>query len=417
MSQAFLDTQQPTGDVLKHSLVSSFLRIPPGRLKLFAPKQAIGPFIAIEKVMPMKMSELRLENESLKQQIQQLSQQKAAENDSTITELKDKNRLLRKSVKELKAEKNSLTTRIRAQEAAQSAKEQEYQELTAELAHTQQQLAEISDAHAKASREVKSLRAGQKNLTEKAARIPVMQAELERLQQLEDLCNEKTAQVTALQGELVQCHQLLEESRTAASQALAEHEQEKARLTDETETVRTNLLVELGNQREQSQAQIASLQAQNNGLSSKVTELTEKLRLVATHLERQISERRKITSQYDTGLKEYQSYREKSEKQIRDLMSLLNKMAAELDASRSASVAQDKKPPADAPDHPGDSPTAPTQPTRQVQELQERLAELDRINADQAHQLLSITNRMKRVDRAFATPLGRVLAQVLGVKE
>ena len=370
----------------------------------------------------MKMTELRAENESLRQQIQLLSQQKEdGEKDSTaIDQLKEKNRALRKTVKDLKAENASLTDKIQTLDNEQSAIRQELQALKAELEGIQQQYSELSGVHARTTTEMESLRADHKALQEKAAQLPVIQAELVHMQQVENFLNEKTTQAKALQTELEQRNQLLEEVRDKAAKDVIGYQDELGKVNSEMETARNSLLAELEGQREQSVAQIASLQAQKDGLSAKVTDLTEKLKLVARHLERQIAEKQKMASQYETGTREYQTYKEKTEKQNHDLMGLLQKMASELDALRAAHPTQETPPaPAD-----GDKPTGPLlaaavekQSQQKMKDLQEQVAELDQINAKQAGELAELNKRMDRIQRALGTPMGRLLASLLGVKK
>jgi chromosome segregation ATPase len=369
----------------------------------------------------MKMTELRAENESLKQQIQLLSQQKEGQTDTAaIVQLKEKNSSLRKSIKDLKAEKVSLSKKNQILEKDISSKEQEQQILKAEFERIQQQLSELSAVHASTIAEFEKLRVEQDALQEKASQLPVIQAELDRLQQVENTCNEKTAQVVELQAQLEQHSQLLEEVREKATQAAAEHQNQLAKVNNEAEIVRSGLQAELDAQRQQSEAQITSLQAEKDGLSTKTSELTSKLKLVATLLEKQLGEKRKITSQYEASVKENQTYKEKSEKQINDLMALLKKMAAELDVSRGAHPTQGEQPSAANADKPASLVNAPATekpPQRQLQELHAHLTELDQINATQAHQLAVLSARMKRINHALSTPLGRLFSQLLNLKD
>ncbi len=368
----------------------------------------------------MKMTELRQENESLKQQLQLLTQQKEGEKDSTvITQLKDKNRSQKKTIKDLKAEKVILSAKIQSLEQSASSREQDYQALRKELDHVQQQLSELSASHATTVTEFETLRADQAALQEKASQLPLLQAELDRLQQVENDLREKTTQVINLQAKLDQQGRLVEEVTTKASQEVAELKEQSLQKSREMELVRNGLLSELDAHRDQTGVEIATLQAQKNSLVAKVTELTEKLKLVATHLERQISEKRKIASQYDTTVKEYQVYKEKSEKQITDLMSLLQKMAAELDAARAAQPTQEVQPITLNRDKSGNPiiPSAADKPQRQLQDLQSQLAELDQLNARQARELAALSARTRRIDRALSTPFGRLVSQMLGLKD
>lgn len=367
----------------------------------------------------MKMTELRAENESLKQQIQLLSQQKEGGKDTdAIAQLKDKNRSLKKSIKDLKAEKVILSGQIQTLENDKSSQAQEHQTLKLEFDRIQQQLSELSDVHARTASEVESLRVDHETLLEKASQIPILQAELMRLQQVDNICSEKSAQVDALQADLEQRNQLLEEVRAKASQEQAEYQDQKMKLTSEMEMSRNKLLAELEAQREESGSQIGSLQAQKDGLSTKITELTEKLKLVATHLERQLREKQKITYQYETSSKEHQTYKEQSEKRINELMALLQKMAAELDASRAANPIHDTQPVKINEDKPGSLANASKgEMGPQLQELHAQLTELDKINASQAHELAALSARMKRINHALATPLGRLISPLLGLKE
>lgn len=367
----------------------------------------------------MKMTELRAENESLKQQIQLLSQQKEGEQDTAaITRLQEKNRSLKKSVKDLKAERVALSGKIQALENDKSSREQEHQILKADFARIQQQLSELSDAHARTITEVEGLRNDQKALLEKASQLPIILAEVDRLRQVENLCNEKSAQAIALQAELEKNNQLVEEVRAKASQAAAEYEDQKVKLSVEMDMMRKSLLAELDDHREQSSVQITSLLEQRDKLAGKVIELTEKLKIVATHLEKQLSEKRKITYQYDTNIKEYQAYKDTTEKQKNDLMALLQKMAVELDAVRAHpnQAAQSGTTNGDKPAILGIVPTENTQPQRRLRELQEQVSELDELNGSQARELADLSARMERVNHALASPFGRVFSQLLGLK-
>jgi chromosome segregation ATPase len=142
--------------------------------------------------------------------------------------------------------------------------------------------------------------------------------------------------------------------------------------------------------------------------------------LVATHLQKQLSDRQKILTQYESSVKEYQSYKEKSEKQVAELMALLHKMAADLDASVAANRPKDPQPEAAG----GGNPAAPVNPAaaakqtqQHLQDLQWRLAELDKINANQAEELSAYSARMRRIDQAFSGPIGRIIARLYGVKK
>ena len=369
----------------------------------------------------MKMTELRAENESLKQQLQLLSQQKEGGKDSAeITQLKDKNRALRKSVKDLKAETASLAGKVQRLENDHTAQEQEHQLLKAEFERIQQQYDQLSDEHRRTTAEVESLRTDQKALQEKAAQLPVIQAELDRLQQVESVSNEKTAQVVALQGELEQRSQLLEEVKTKIAEEQAEHQEQKGKLTSAMEVLGKKLQAELEAERQKSEAEIASLQTQKDNLSTQVTELTDKLKLVATYLEKQLNEKRKLTTQHDTSIKEFQSYKDKSEKQFNDLMALMQKMAVELDASRSAHPAEGAPLNIAKPDKPSNlvnTSVVDKTPRLRLEDLQDRLVELDQINANQAKELAALTARMKRIQHALATPIGRLFSQLAGLKD
>ncbi len=369
----------------------------------------------------MKMTELRAENESLKQQIQLLSQQKEGENDTAaITQLKEKNRSLRKSVKDLKSDNASLSAKIQALENDGTAQAQEQQLLKAEFERLQQQLSELSTAHEQITAEVTGLRSEQKALREKAAQLPVLLLEVERLRQVEHTCDEQTARVVSLQGELAQRNQLLEEINAKAAAQAAAYQDQVMKLTSEIETVRNRLSAELEDQRQQSAAQVHNLQTEKDGQSTKISDLTGKLRLVATGLEKQIGEKRKIASQYDTSVKELQAYKEKSEKQIQDLMALMQKMAAELDASRAGAPNKETHAGTAGGDKPGslaNASTADKQSQQRLQELHDHLAELDRINASQAGELVALRARTQRINHALATPFGRLISPLLGLKE
>jgi chromosome segregation ATPase len=369
----------------------------------------------------MKMTELLAENESLKQQLQLLSQQKEGGKDGAeITQLKDKNRALRKSVKDLKAETAILSGKVQTLENDNTSQEQEHQLLKAEFERIQQQYYDLSDVHIRTTAEVESLRTDQKALQEKTAQLPVIQAKLDRLQQVESICSEKTAQVVALQTELEQRSQLLEEVKTKISEEQAEHQDQKGKLISAMEMLGNKLQTELEAERQKSEAEIASLQTQKDNLSTKITELTDKLKLVATYLEKQLNEKRKLTTQHDTNIKEFQSYKDKSEKQINDLMALMQKMAAELDASRSAHPAEGAPLSIADPDKPSNlvnTSVVDKPPQLRLQDLEDRLVELDQINANQAKELAALTARMKRIHHALATPIGRLFSQLAGLQD
>ncbi len=368
----------------------------------------------------MKMTELRAENEALKQQIALLSEQKEGDKDSAaITQLKDKNRTLKKSIKDLKAEIVVLSNKLQALANDKSTLEQDNQILKADLEHIQQQITELSDVHARTITEVESLRDDRQALQEKASHLPVLQTELDRLQQVETLCNQKSAQVDALQAELEQHRHYLAQARAEASRQLAEHQDQAAKLSTEMEQLRSRLTAELEAQREQSGAEIASLQAQKDGLSTKITDLTVKLKMVAMHLEKQLSEKRKITSQYETSLKEYQAFKVKAEKEFNDLMAMLQKMAAELDASRAAHPTQESQPGTLATDKPlnlFDPSAADKQRQKQLLELQNQISDLNGMNTSLNQELTALSNRMKRINHVLTTPRGRLFSRLLGLK-
>ncbi len=369
----------------------------------------------------MKMSELRLENETLKQQLQLLTQQKESEKDNgAITQLKEKNRSLKKSIKDLKAEKVSLSGKIQTLEMDRQSKEEELQRLKAEYERLQQQVSELSEVHTATLSEVENLRLAQNALQEKAALLPGLQAELDRLQQVENVCNEKTAQVVSLQAELEQCNLLLDQVSGKASTDAAEYQVRQMKLRSEMEMMRKKLLIELETDRKQSGTQIASLQTEKSGLTTKVTELTEKLKLVATHLEKQLSEKKKIAYQYETSTKEHQAFKDQSEKRTEELMALLHKMAAELDAAKAATPSSASQPASFNGNKPASQVQASlgnTQPQLRLQELQGQLKEMDEINANQARELSDLSARLKRIHHAFTTPLGRLFSQLLGLNE
>jgi len=369
----------------------------------------------------MKMSELRTENESLKKQLALLSEQKDGEKDSTaFTELKEKNRSLRKSNKELKAEKVGQINKIQTLENDLSLREQDNQRLKEDIEQIQQQLTELSNVHTQTITDVESLRVEQRDLREKETQLQIMQPELDRLQQVENICNEKTAQVDALQAELAQQGQLLAEARAEAAKQVADYQNQIVKLNNEMEMVRNRLQAELDAQREQSGAEIASLQSQKSDLSAQIAELTEKLKLVAKLLERQLIEKRKIVAQYDTTVKEYQAYKVKTEKEGNDLMALMQKLAIELDASRASHPAQENLPSMmnryQAAIQ-GDPVAAYKQLQQQVEELRNQLSTLNEINAQQTNELTVLSKRMERIKAILATPQGRVFSRLFGLKD
>ncbi len=371
-------------------------------------------------VIPMKMTELRAENEALKQQLQLLSQPTEAVPDSAeISKLEEKNRSLKKSVKDLKAENKRLSGKIKTLEDTAVSREQEHQLLKAEFERIQQQFYELSDVHARATMQLDGLLVDQKALLKKTGELPVLQAELDRLRQVENNYNEKTSQVAALQAELEQRSQLLEKMKSQASSELAGHQEQLSQVTGEMQMQRNKLMAEIEALRQQSGAAIASLQSERDGLSTKTADLIDKLKLVATHLEKQLHEKRKITSQYDTSVKEFQLYKEKSEKQINELMALIQKMAAELDAARAAvpipAVAQASPATSAMPAGLDTASAMHSSPRLRPEDLQNRLVELDQVNADQARELAALSARIKRLDRALSTPLGRLFAQMAGI--
>lgn len=369
----------------------------------------------------MKMTELRAENEALKQQISLLSQQKEGEKDNPeLSQLKEKNRSLKKSVKDLKTEKTHLSDRIKALENDVIAREQDQQTLKEEVDHLQQQLSELSDVHTQAVVEVESLRADHQALQEKESQLQLIQSEVDRLRQVEKLCDEKTTQVESLQAELAEHRQLLAQARAAASSQAAEYQDQYVKLSNELEVDRNRHQAELEAQRVQSEAEISLLQTQKDGLSAKVAELTEKLKLVATSLERQLSEKRKIASQFEANVKEYQAYKDGTKNQVNDLMGLLQKMATELDASRASHPIKDTQPikiNKDKPANQGDATTVDNPLHQQVQELRNQLFNLNEINAQQNRELMALSERMKRINHVLTTPRGRLLAQLLGLKK
>lgn len=369
----------------------------------------------------MKMSELRTENESLKKQIALLSEPKGGEKDSAaFTELKDKNRSLRKSNKELKAEKTGLLNKIKTLENDLSSREHDNQRLKEDIEQIQQQLTGLSNAHAQTITEVESLRVEQRDLREKETQLRMMQPELDRLQQVENICNEKTAQVDALQAELVQQGQLLAEARAEAARQVTDYQSQIVKINNEMEMVHNQLQAELDAHREQSGAEIASLQSQKSDLSAQIVELTEKLKLVAKLLEKQLNEKRKIVSQYDASVKEYQAYKVKTEKESNDLMSLVQKLAMELDASRTSHPAQENLPGKINRDKPASQgePTAAYKPLQQqVEELRSQLSSLNEINAQQTHELTALSKRMERIKAILATPQGRLFSRLFGLKD
>jgi len=369
----------------------------------------------------MKMNELRAENESLKQQIILLSEQKEGEKDSSaITQLKEKVRSLKKSIKDLKTEKTLLSNKIQALENDKSSSEQDNQRLKADLEHIQQQLSELSADHSNTTIEVESLRVEQQALQEKASQLQIIQPELDRLRKVENICTEKTAQVESLQGELEQQRQLVEQVRAEASKQLAEVQKQNMKLSNEMEMMRNLFQSELEDQREQSGVKIGALQAQKDGLSTKISEVTEKLNLVAKTLERQLREKRKITSQYEANVRESQAYKDKSEKQISELMALLQKMAAELDASKTTHLTQQNQPGTVNREKPAfllDTSAVDKPPQQQLFDLQNQVSILKETNASQTRELAALSKRMERINHILATPRGRVLSQLLGLKK
>jgi len=373
----------------------------------------------------MKMSELRTENESLKKQIALLSEQIGSEKDSgkdsaAVTQLKEKNRSLRKSVKELKAEKVGLSDKIQVLENDLSSREQDNQRLKEDIEQIQQQLTELSKVHTKTITEVESLRVEQQALREKETQLQMMLPELDRLRHVDNICNEKTAQVDALQAELVQKGQLLTDARAEAAKEAADYQNQNLILNNEMEMVRNQLQAELEAHRERSSAEIASLQAQKSGLSAQIAALTEKLKLVAKHLERQLSERRKIASQYDTTSKEYQAYKVRTEKERNDLMALMQKLAIELDASKASRPAQENLPGMinrDKSVNQGDPASTDKLLRQQIVELRDQLSTLNDINAQQTNELTMLSERMEHIKTILATPQGRVFSRLFGLKE
>ncbi len=333
----------------------------------------------------MKMSELRIENESLKNQIALLSERKDSGKDSAaLTQLKEKNRSLRKSVKELKAEKVGLSDKLQALENNLSSREQDNHRLKEDLEQIQQQLTELSNVHTQTITEVESLRVAQQTLREYENQLRTMLPELDRLRQVDNICNEKTAQVDSLQAELAQQAQLLAETRAEAAKDAADSKNQKSIL------------------------------------SEKIAELTEKLKLVAKHLERQLSERRKIASLYDTTNKEYQAYKVKTEKERDDLMVLMHKLAIELDTSRASHPAKENLPSMlnrDKPANLGSPAATDKQLQQQIVELRNQLSTLNEINAQQTQELSVLSKRMERINAILATPQGRVFSRLFNLKD
>ncbi len=369
----------------------------------------------------MKMSELRAENESLKKQIALLAEQKDGEKDSpALNQLKEKNRSLRKSIKELKAEKVGLSDNIQALENDLSSREQDNHKLKEDIEKIKQQLTGLSNTHNKTITEVESLRVEQLALREKETLLLKLRPELDRLRQVDNICKEKTAQVESLQSELVQQGQILAAVRAEAAKEAADYQNQKIKIYNDMEKLRAQLQAELEVLQEQSSAEIASLEAQKSGLSAKITELTEKLKLVAKHLERQLNENRKIVSQYDRASKEYQAYKVRAEKDRDDLMELLRKMAIELDASKALQPTQENLPRVINSDNPanlGGSTAAEKQLQQQIIDLRNQLSTQKEINTEQTQKLTSLSKRMERINTILATPQGRVFARLFNLKD
>ncbi len=369
----------------------------------------------------MKMSELRAENESLKQQLALLAEQKEGEKDSpALTQLKEKNRSLRKSIKELKAEKVGHTDKILALENDLSSSEQDNHQLKDDLEKIQQQLTELSNAHKKTTKEVESLRAEQVALREKESQLKALRPELDRLRQVDTICKEKTAQVEALQVEVAQQGQHLADARAEAARQAADHQNQVTKLNNDMEIMRSQLQAELGVLREQSQAEIASLQAQKSSMSAQITELTEKLKLVAKHLERQLSEKRKLVSQYEKASKDHQAFKARTDKDRDNLMELLRKMAIELDARKAVQPSQENSPgviSSAKPANLGESSSTEKQLLQQIIDLRDQLSTLNEINEEQTHKLTSLSKRMERINSVLATPQGRVFSRLFNIKD
>jgi hypothetical protein len=396
-----------------------------------------------KKAFDMKMKELLDENASLKGQITLLSENKGNEQDITakLSHLKQKVQSLEQSIQKLNNEKSSLSVRIQALEAEKSRVDQFNQQLKEKLTQVQQHLTELIDAHTNASIELERLHLEEQAYQEKESQFRVAQTELEHLRLEQKGFLDKASQIVVLQDEMDNSQKLLAQLQTESAQQATTLKERIALLKSELDVQqgqlkraeaaytasvaqvadlsasRAQLQAELESQQIQAQGEISTLHDQLTNLTDQVAELTDQLQIIANRLASEEAEKQAVQVQLDQTCRQFQISQARV---AQDSANQVQKLAMELEAREAAIQALENQLVAVNTEKAAiieDSATEQARLTQQLSALQNQLDTLSQTHVHQTRDLAALVDRQKQLDRALATPLGRLFARLQGLKK
>ena len=373
-----------------------------------------------KKVFDMKMNELLTENESLKNQVTLLANHIASEEDNAAsTQLKQKIQSLKKSIEDLIAEKSSLSNKIQALEAEKSLREPEYQLLKEDLALTQQHFTELSETHANTLSELESLRLEQITLQEKETQLQIIQTELDgtrqQLVQLQSASSQQEAtyniQVADLNNELDALRNQLQQAKSVNKNTVDQIKDLISNSTRFQEEFKASKIL--------AEEETSALKNQLAIFTHQVSELNNQLHTTSEEIASVQAEKEAVQVQLDQTQKQYQSSQELTAHELASLNTHIQKLNTDLEA-RSASIQVLEKQlitrDAEKTTIIDGFAAERTQLTQQISMLQSQLNILEPSHANQTQELAVMSARLKRIDRALATPLGRLFTRLQGLK-
>ena len=316
-------------------------------------------------------------------------------------------------------------------------------QLNENLAQVQQRLTELTDAHTSTIAELERLRSEQKSFREKEIQFQATKTELDHLCLEMNRFQDIASQLVALQIELDQSRQLLEQTRTDSSQQVNTLQEQIASLGIQADDLRVQLqqagvaqaalVTEIANlsvslsqlQAElefchtQAQRKISVLQDQSTTLASQVAELTEKLQITTEQLGSEKAEKQAIQALLDQTCQQLQGSQEQAAQELATLSAQVRKLVADLEARSAAIQALETRMVTlntEKTTIKEDTAADQAQFTQQLSTLQNQLHALGQTHAQQTQELTTLTARLKQIDRALATPLGRLFARLQGLK-
>lgn len=398
-----------------------------------------------KRAFDMKMTELLAENAALKGQIAQFSERNESEQDITAgqAQLEQKIQSLEQSIRVLTNEKSELSIKNQTLDAEKSKGESDYYQLMNNLTQVQKSLLELTDVHKSTLTEVDNLRQEQQLFRDKEPQHQNAQAELEKLHIEQKDLQEKASQVLELQAELKQSRQLLAQIQAEAARQETTHQDQVSSMNSEVDTLRgelqqvktalaesnkqsadvfngrTKLQEEFDSHQMQTQGEISALQDQLIKITAQVTELTGQLQLSTGQLDTERDENNALKTQLDITGQQFKSYTVKVEQELAVLNNQIQKTTTELEA-RTATIqtleAQLITGNTEKAAIQEDDSAKQAQLSQQIVALQSQVDTLNQMHTRQIQDLAALEARLKLVDRALATPLGRLFALLQGLK-